>query len=90
MEQEEKLCLEVETVRKLAYFGDRVNAGRGLEAAVTARTKCWWVAFMERSELLYGRMFPLRLKWVVYRSYVGPAILYESETWCLNESEMGI
>ena len=29
MEQEEKLCDEVETVMELTYFGDRVSAGGG-------------------------------------------------------------
>ena len=41
MEQEEKLCDEVETVRVLTYLGDRVSAGGRCEAAVTARTRCW-------------------------------------------------
>ena len=40
MEQEEKLCDEVETAREFTYFGDRVSAGGGSEAAVTARTRC--------------------------------------------------
>ena len=40
VEQEEKLCDEVETVREFMYLGDRVSAGRGCEAAVTARTRC--------------------------------------------------
>ena len=34
MEQEEKLCDEVETVREFIYRGDRVNAG-GTAAAAT-------------------------------------------------------
>ena len=34
--------------------------------------------------------FSLKLKGIVYWSYVRPAILYGSETWCLNESEIGI
>ena len=38
MEQEEKLCDEVETVRKFTYLGNRVSAGGGCEAAVNART----------------------------------------------------
>ena len=38
--------------------------------------------------MLYGRRFPLRLKGAVYRNYVGTAMLYESETWCLKESEI--
>ena len=40
MEHEEKSCDEVETAREYAYFGDRVSAGGGCEAAVTATTRC--------------------------------------------------
>ena len=36
MEQDVKLCDEVETVREFTYHGDRVSAGGGCEAAVTA------------------------------------------------------
>ena len=56
-----------------------MSVGGGCEAAVTARTRCVWVAFWYCSELLYGRRFPLRLEETVYRSYVRPAILYGSE-----------
>ena len=52
MEQEEKLCVEVETVREFIYLGDRVSAGGGCEADVTARTRCRWVMYMECGELL--------------------------------------
>ena len=40
VEQEDKLCDEVETVKGLTYHGNRVNTGGGCEAAVTARTRC--------------------------------------------------
>ena len=40
--------------------------------------------------MLYGKRFPLKLKGAVYKSYVRPAILHESEAWCLKESDMGI
>ena len=53
-----------------------------------ARTRCGYVELMEH-ELLHGRL-PLKLKGAVYKSYVGLAILYGSEEWCLKESEMGI
>ena len=39
MEQEVKLCDEVETVSEFTYLGDRVSAGGGSEAVVTARTR---------------------------------------------------
>ena len=60
------------------------------EAAVTARTRCRWVKFMECGELLYGRRFPLRLKGAHCKSYVVSAMLHGSEAWCLRESGMGI
>ena len=76
--------------RESTYLGDRVSAGEGCEATVTAGTRCGWVKFRECSELLYGWGFPLRLKWAVHKCYVSPAILCGSEIWCLKESEMGI
>ena len=45
MEQEEKLCDEVETVMEFTHLDDRVSAGGGCEAAVTARTRYVWDKF---------------------------------------------
>ena len=67
-----------------------IYAGGGCETAVTARTTCGWVTFLECGELLYGRRFRLWLKRAVYESYVRPAMLFGGETWCLKESEIGI
>ena len=44
MQQEGKLCDEVETVMEFTYLGDRVSAGGGCEAVVTERTRCGWVS----------------------------------------------
>ena len=90
MEQGEKLCDGVEAVRKFTYLGDRVSAGGGCDAAVTARTRCGWFKFKECFYLLFFRRFPPKLKGAVYESYVRSVILYGSEAWCLKESEMGI
>ena len=90
VEQEEKLCDEVETLRDFTYPGDRVSAGGGCEAAVTARARCGWVKFWKRCELLYGSRFPLKLKGAVCKSYVRPAILCGSEVRYLKEREMKI
>ena len=89
VEQKERLCDGMETVSKFTYFGDRISASGGCEAAVTARTRCGWVKIRECGELLYGR-FSLRLKGAVHKNNIRPAILYGSEAWCLKESEMGI
>ena len=47
MEQEEKSCDEVVTVQEFTYPSDRVSAGGGSEADVTAKTKCGWVKLRE-------------------------------------------
>ena len=88
MEQEEKLFDEVETVEKFTHRDNRVSAGGGCEAAVTARTRCGWAKIRECCKLLYCRRFPLKQKGAL--RYVRPAILYGSEEFLLNESEMGI
>ena len=85
VKQEEKLCDDVKTVREFTYLGDRMSSGGKCEAAVTAKTRCGWVKFRECSGLLYGRRLPLKLKGAVYKRYVWPAILYESEAWFLKE-----
>ena len=78
----------METVREFTYLGDRVSAGGGCGAAVTARTRYEWVEFRECSELLYGWRFPIGQKGALCMSYVRPAILYGSEAWCLKECEI--
>ena len=85
VEQEERSCGEVETVRKFTYLGDRVSAGRGYQSSVTARAGCWWVKFRGCGELSYGWALPLRLKGAVCKSYASPAIMYGSEAWCLKK-----
>ena len=65
-----------------------VSAGGRCEAAVTARTRCGWVKLRGCGELLHCKRFPPKLKVAVYKSYVRPAILHESEAWCQKESEI--
>ena len=59
MQQNDKLCDEVETVREFTYLGDRVSSGGGCVVAVTARTRCGWVEIDEYGELLCDNGFPL-------------------------------
>ena len=90
MDSVEELSEEMETVRGFCYLGDRVNAGGGCEAAVTARARIGWVKFRECGELLNSKMFSLKLKGMVYHSRVRSAMLHGSETWFLRENEMAI
>ena len=57
------------------FIVDRFSAGGGCEAAVTVRTGCGWFMFMECGELLYGRRFPLMLKWVVDESKASSTVM---------------
>ena len=54
VEQEVKLCDEVKTLTEFTYLDDRVSAGGGCEAAVTARTRCGWDKLRNCGELLYA------------------------------------
>ena len=47
VEQGERLCDYVNTVRVFTYFGDRVGVGGECEVAVTVSTRCVWVTFRE-------------------------------------------
>ena len=67
-----------------------MNASSGCEAAVTARARIGWVKFRECGELLNSKRFSLKMKGMVYRSYVRLAMLYGNETWCMRENEMAI
>ena len=70
---------------EFTYLGDRVRAGGGCEAVVTAKTRCGRDKLRECGELQYGGMFPLKLNGTAYKCYVRPAILYGSEALCLKE-----
>ena len=71
MEQKEKLCDEQKTVNEFTYLGDRMSAGGGCEAAVTTRTRCGWVKYLECGELLHGKRCPIKLKWLFIRVKLG-------------------
>ena len=74
MEQEVKLCDEVETVRECIYFGDSVSASVGCKAAVTASTRCFWPMFMKYSEVLCGKQIFHRLHEAVCKSYISHSV----------------
>ena len=65
------------TVNEFCYLGDRINAGGGCEAAVTARARTGWVRFRKYGELLLGKKFPPKMKDKVYRCCIRSAICME-------------
>ena len=53
-----------------------MSAGGACDAVMTARKK---VKFRKCGESQYGKIFPLKLKEAVYKSYLRPVILNGSE-----------
>ena len=51
VKQEETSCDDVQTVSEFTYLGDRVTAGGGCEAALTARKRCGWAKFYVESNV---------------------------------------
>ena len=47
----------METERELTCLVDRVSAGEGCEAAVTATAGCGWITFMGVLQLMYRKGF---------------------------------
>ena len=89
-DKDESFFDQTEFVKGFCYLGNRLNASRGSEAAVTVRTRIGWIKFRECGELLYGRKFSLKMKGKIYQSCVRSAMLYGSKTWCPRENEMAV
>ena len=88
--QQEVMCDEVETVKGFCYLGNRLNASGGCEAALTVRTRVGWKKFRECGQILFQKRFSLQMKGKIYKIYVRFAMLYRSETWCLQKNEVAI
>ena len=63
-EHEKELCDE--NSKRVYIFGDSLSSGGGCVAAVSGKVQCWWVKFRQCSELLYGKLFPIKVKVVPY------------------------
>ena len=80
----EKLCDGSEIVKRLCSLYGRLNTSGGSKAAMTARIKIGWVKFRKCRKVLYGKRSS-RLKGKNHQCCVQSAMLYGSETWCLNQ-----
>ena len=57
---------QVDFVKNFCYFGHRLNASGGSEAAVTATTRIGWIKFIECGKLLCDRKSSLKMKRKIY------------------------
>ena len=70
-----------QTVQSFCYLGDTMDAGGGVDAAVTARIRSGWNKFRELRPFLTSKAPSLRMKGTVYASCIRSCMIYGSETW---------
>ena len=61
-----------------------LNDAGGVEQAVTARVRGAWMKFRELGGILCTRGASLRMKGVVYKTYVSSVLTYGAETWAMK------
>ena len=71
------------------YLGDTLNVGGGCSLAVATRIRSAWNKFRDLSGVLLSKGVSLRMKGVVYKSCVRPAMIYASETWAVKAADTG-
>ena len=75
---------ELEVVKSFCYLGDVIEAGGGVEAAITVRMRCAWKKFWELEHILMMKGLSLRFKGKVYSACVRSVMMYGSETWAVK------
>ena len=73
-----------QTVKSFCYLGDTVDAGGGVDAAVTARIRSGWNKFRELRPFLTSRAPSLKTKGTVYASCIRSCMTYGCETWAMK------
>ncbi len=74
----------LEKVSSFCYLGDVLDAGGGVDSAVTARLRYGWKKFRDLTPILMVKGASLRLKGRLYESCVRSAMLYGSEAWAVK------
>ena len=72
----------------LLYLGDMLSAGGGCELAIATRCCIAWGKFRKLLPLLTSKHISLKVRGKVFSACVRPAMLYGSETWALNPSDL--
>ncbi len=66
--------ITLEKVSSFCYLGDVLDAGGGVDSAVTARVRCGWKKFRDLTPIHVVKGASLRLKGRLYESCVRSAI----------------
>ena len=75
----------IDEVNEFCYLGDFLSCDGGSERAVKARVALAWRKWKEISSLLCNQHIPLRVRASIYISCIRGVMLYEAESWNLNQ-----
>ena len=75
----------IERVESFVHLGDKLNVGGGCLSLVSARVHVGWMKFRELSVVLCGRIWSVKMKGRVYKSYVRAAMVYSDKTWVMRK-----
>ena len=73
---------------EFCYLGDMLSREGGSEAAVSVRISAAWHKFRELSSVLCTKGLSNRMKGVLYKSCVRPAMTYGGETWATKTEDV--
>lgn len=75
-------------VNEFCYLGDMLSSEGGTEADVSVRISAAWNKFRQLSAMLCTKGLSNRMKGVLYKSCVRPAMTYEGETWATKAEDI--
>ena len=74
----------VEVVDRFSYLGDVISTKGGAEEAVTSIIRSAWKKFKEVLNVICRRSISLKVRGILYKSYVRNAVTYGAECWALK------
>ena len=75
---------ELQEVESFNYLGEKLECGKGAEAAVRNRIAAAWRKWKELESLLVNQRIPLKNRVVIHRSCIRRTLLYGAEVWPLT------
>ena len=68
-------------------LGSELDGSGGCGKDVDGRIKVVWSRWRDQSGVIYDKKVPVKLKSMLYKTVVGPAMVYRSECWALRKQE---
>ena len=68
------------------YLGTTIHQGEGCHKEIELRISKAWNKWRELTGVLYDKKMPTKLKVLMYKTAIRPALLYGNETWPITGS----